>query len=60
MGGTAQPSFGGNAAAGGSSYGGAGGQSGAQTQNADPMNKLDPRTTRAAEQQNLAGNQRGY
>ncbi|KAJ5792281.1 uncharacterized protein N7503_008259 [Penicillium pulvis] len=62
MGGTAQPSFGGNAAAGGSSYGGAGagGQSGAQAQNVDPMNKLDPRTTRAAEQQNLAGNQRGY
>lgn len=62
-GGTAQPSFGGNAAAGGSSFGdntGTGGRSGAQAQNADPMNKLDPRTTRTNEQQNIAGNQRGY
>lgn len=62
FGGNAQPSFGGNAAAGGSSYGdtGAGGRLGAQAQNVDPMNKLDPRTTRANEQQNLAGNQRGF
>ncbi|KAJ6010611.1 hypothetical protein N7451_002023 [Penicillium sp. IBT 35674x] len=61
MGGTAQPSFGGNAAAGGSSYGDTGaGRSGGQAQNVDPMNKLDPRTTRANEQQNMAGNQRGY
>ncbi|KAJ6096690.1 hypothetical protein N7486_007436 [Penicillium sp. IBT 16267x] len=61
MGGT-QPGFGGNAAAGGSSYGdntGTGGRSGAQAQNTDPMNKLDPRVNRANEQQNVAGNQRG-
>jgi len=57
--GNAQPSFGGNAAAGGSSGGDTGAGRFGQTQNADPMNKLDPRTTGANEQQNIAGNQRG-
>ncbi|KAJ5645442.1 hypothetical protein N7507_011453 [Penicillium longicatenatum] len=59
MGGNAQPNFGGDAAAGGSSLGGTGAGRSGQAQNADPMNKLDPRVTRANEQQNLAGNQRG-
>ncbi|KAJ5745226.1 hypothetical protein N7520_010408 [Penicillium odoratum] len=58
-----QQGFGGNAAAGGSGgMGMSGGQGGVQSQgqNVDPMNKLDPRVTRANEQQSNVGNQRGY
>ncbi|KAJ5937218.1 hypothetical protein N7454_004873 [Penicillium verhagenii] len=64
--GQGQSGFGGNAAAGGSGVGDNSGmgqsqglQGQGQGQNVDPMNKMDPRVTRANEQQSLAGNQRG-
>jgi hypothetical protein len=53
-----EPNFGGDAAGGSSNTSGARQPSG--TQNADPLNKLDPRVTRTNEQPGFADQRSGH